>query len=353
MTPFNRFFWLVLLLLATLPPTARAQWQPQHSGTKAHFRAVSAANRNVVWVGGSGGTFVRTTDGGQTWQPGQVPGADSLDFRDVHAVNKNVAYLMSAGPAERGQARIYKTTDGGQTWQLIYQTRQPGVFFDAMDFHTRLEGLVFSDPVDGKWVVLHTRNGGRTWKPIRPDRLPPVKPGEAAFAASGSSLIFQGLDLENNHFRYARIASGGADTARVFYTRNGNLQRWGVSSTPIPAGPTAGIFGLYFSRNGQRGLAVGGDYKAEKASSQNVAVTRNGGRTWQAATPTTPPGLKEGIGRLGNRLVVVGPSGSGYTTDWGQTWTKIDDSSYHAIACAGGTCWAVGSDGRIGVFVMN
>ncbi|WP_266368971.1 beta propeller repeat protein [Tellurirhabdus rosea] len=348
MNLFRAFGCLSFFLLFSSAPLL-AQWQPQQSGTTASFRAVSAASRNVVWVGGTRGTFVRTTDGGQTWQAGRVPGADSLDFRDVYAVNANMAYLMSAGPAERGQARIYKTTDGGQTWNLMYETRQKGVFFDSMDFYNRREGMLFSDPIDGKWVVLRTTNGGQTWKPIRPDRLPPVKPGEAAFAASGSSLIFHGMDSQHSHTRFARIASGGADTARVFYTQNNILRRWKVSNTPIPAGPTAGIFGLWFDRMGRRGMAVGGDYKAEKASSQNVAVTRNGGRTWEAATPTNPPGLKEGIGNIrGRRLVLVGPSGSCYTDDWGKTWTKIDDSAYHAISCTGGQCWAVGAGGKIG-----
>lgn len=338
---------IIVLFLLSLP--ALAQWQMQVSGTDANFRAVSAANRRVVWAGGTQGTFIRTTDGGQTWQAGRVPGADSLDFRDVHAVDERMAYLMSSGPAERGQARIYKTTDGGQSWQLVYETRQTGVFFDGMDFYGRREGVVFSDPVNGKWFILRSSNGGRTWKQLPPETLPPVLPGEAAFAASGSNLILRGYQIQTHRYRHVWIASGGAASGRIFYSRN-FYRRWRVVDTPIPGGPTAGIFGLWFSPGGRRGMAVGGDYKAENAESQNVAVTRNGGRTWQAATPTNPPGLKEGIGKLGRRLIVVGPSGSCFTDDWGRSWTKIDDSAFHAISCAGGRCWAVGAKGAVGVY---
>jgi len=101
-----------LLLLLLLPAFCVAQrWEPQTSHTDANFRAISAASADVVWVVGSGGTFVRTTDGGKTWTPGRVAGAETCDFRDVQDIDAQTAYLMSAGPAEKGQARIYKTIE--------------------------------------------------------------------------------------------------------------------------------------------------------------------------------------------------------------------------------------------------
>ncbi|WP_128547392.1 YCF48-related protein [Larkinella soli] len=338
-----------LLLFLLLPSLVFAQWMPRSSGTDAHFRAVHAVGKNVVWVGGSKGTFVRTTDGGKTWQAGTVPGAETCDFRDVHAFSATTAYLMAAGPAEQGQARLYRTTNGGKTWQLLYQSRQPGVFFDSMDFWNRWEGLVFSDPVDGKWFVLHTTNGGRSWQRIPPENLPALQTGEAAFAASGSSLITRGYKWKTYNYQRAWIASGGAGKGRIFYAQSPTTE-WRTAETPIPAGKTSGIFGLWFDDQGQRGIAVGGDYKDEKAPSQNVAVTSDGGRTWTPATPTDPPGLKEAIGQLsGSRLIAVGPSGTCYTLDYGKTWTRIDDSAFHALSCAGGRCWAVGAKGVIAV----
>ena len=49
-----------------------------------------------------------------------VPGATDLDFRDVHGVDANTAYLLSAGEGEK--SRIYKTADGGQTWTWLKST---------------------------------------------------------------------------------------------------------------------------------------------------------------------------------------------------------------------------------------
>ena len=41
---------------------------PQNSGTTQGLIAVSPVNPRVVWASGRGGTFVVTTDGGQTWR---------------------------------------------------------------------------------------------------------------------------------------------------------------------------------------------------------------------------------------------------------------------------------------------
>ena len=57
--------------------------------------AVWPVNPRVVWASGRAGTFTVTTDGGQTWRAGVVPGAEALQFRDVQAFSANVAYLLS------------------------------------------------------------------------------------------------------------------------------------------------------------------------------------------------------------------------------------------------------------------
>ncbi|QJW88079.1 oxidoreductase [Spirosoma taeanense] len=316
-----------------------AQWQSQAVQTDASFRAVSIAGPDVVWIGGTQGTFVRTTDGGRTWQTGNVPDAQTCDFRDVYAVDAQTAFLMSAGPAEKGQARLYKTTNGGQTWSLVYQTDQAGVFFDGMDFWDKQHGIVFSDPVGGKWFILTTDDGGQTWKTIPPTSLPMMMPNEAAFAASGSSLVVQGK-------RNVWIASGGSMSGRVFRSDDRG-QSWAVSTTPLAAGEATGLFGMQFFSE-KVGMIVGGNYKQENLPGPNAAITRDGGITWSLVTPTDPPGLREAVALLpGDRILTVGPTGTSLSADQGQTWQRLDTEGFHALACAKGTCYAVGAKGKV------
>lgn len=325
---------------------SRAQWQTQAVGTDASFRAVSVANAAVAWIGGTKGTFVRTADGGKTWQTGTVPDAQTCDFRDVQAIDAQTAYLMSAGPAEKGQARIYKTTNAGQTWTLLYQTDQKGIFFDGMDFWDSQHGIVFSDPVpDGsgtnKWFILITDNGGKTWQPVPSAALPAMQPNEAAFAASGTSLVVQGK-------RNVWISSGGGLAGRVFHSPDGG-KSWTVVSTPLPAGEATGLFGMRFFSE-QSGIVVGGNYKQEHQPGPNAAITRDGGQSWQLLAQTEPPGLKEAIALLpGDRLLAVGPAGTSLSADQGQTWQKLDTEGFHSVACAKGTCYAVGARGKVAI----
>src|SRR5690348_10172108 len=69
----------------------------QNSGTTARLQAVSAVNERVVWVSGIRATWARTLDGGSTWVADSM--ADSwLEFRDVHAVSADRAWLLASGP---------------------------------------------------------------------------------------------------------------------------------------------------------------------------------------------------------------------------------------------------------------
>src|SRR5438105_2250492 len=129
--------WLVLAAVvapgtdafAADPPAA---WRMQAIRTDADFRGLCVVSPRVVWVGGTKGTFGRTADGGTTWTAGTVPGAETLDFRDVEAFGDATAYLLSAGPG--ADSRIYKTTDSGKTWALQFQNADPEAFYDALAF---------------------------------------------------------------------------------------------------------------------------------------------------------------------------------------------------------------------------
>lgn len=331
---------LLVFFLMALPVSA--QWILQNSGTDASFRAVCAVSESTCWVGGSKGTLLRTTDGGTTWEPRRIPGPETLDFRDVHAFSANVAVAMSAGEASEGKARIYRTTDGGQTWKLVFQTTQKGVFLDGLDFWDATHGLCFGDPVDGKFYVLTTGDGGKTWQEVPRTNFPAVLPGEAAFAASGTSIVV----VKNS--KLAWIGTGGGSFARVFRTADRG-RTWQVAQTPMPAGASSGVFGLRFWSE-KSGVAVGGNYQAERDSTFNVMRTEDGGKTWQATGPMRPGGLKEGAALVGKRLVAVGPSGTGVSADFGKTWQRLDGSAFHAVSFAGNAGWAVGGKGVIARF---
>jgi photosystem II stability/assembly factor-like uncharacterized protein len=268
-----------------------------------------------------------------------VQGAETLDFRDVHAFDTQTAILMSAGEAEKGNAKFYRTTDGGKSWEIVYQTTQKGVFFDGIDFWDKLNGIAFSDPINGKFFILKTKNGGKTWLPINPENIPKIQDNEAAFAASGTSMITVGR-------KNAYICTGGGEFAQIYKTENQG-ENWTVVKTNMSAGKTNGLFGLRFW-NDHYGIAVGGDYQEVTKSVSNVLRTSDGGKTWQDAPQTNPVGLKEGVSIYKNKiLIAVGPSGTCYSKDFGKSWVEIDKTPLHAISISGDGIWAVGGKGSV------
>jgi len=322
-----------------------ARWTAQASGVTASFRGFSAASNGAAWAGGSGGTVLRTVDGGVHWEPKPVPGAESLDFRDVHGVDASIAYAMSAGPAEQGQARIYKTIDGGRSWVLQWSDTTKGVFLDGMAFWDATHGLAFSDPVDGKLVILRTDDGVR-WERVDPAGIPPVLPGEASFAASGTSIAVQG---KSN----AWIATGGGREARVFRTTDGG-RSWRVSGAGIPAGPSAGFFGVAFA-DAQHGIAVAGDYRIPRSNGDVTMITADGGASWRRASAWPSQGITGGVvavrGARKPIFAAVGAYGTAFSSDFGATWTHGDTLTLYAIDFASPRAgWAVGPRGRIVAF---
>jgi photosystem II stability/assembly factor-like uncharacterized protein len=230
---------------------------------------VSAASAEVIWASGTHGTYLQSTDGGTHWRAAQVPGAETLDFRDVEAFSADEAYLLAAGPGE--QSRIYKTTDGGKNWTLQFTNKDPKGFFDCMAFWDRDHGIAVGDPVNGKFQLIKTENGGGAWKPVPPGKLPPAIEGEGAFAASGTCIAVQGK-------KNVWFVTGGS-AARVFHSRDAG-DTWTVAETPIVHGPaSAGIFSIAF-RDDKHGVIAGGDYKEPNKDGPSFASTNDGGKTW-------------------------------------------------------------------------
>ncbi len=324
----------ILLLAPALAALASAQsWTPQTSGTMASFRGLHAVDAQTVWVSGTSGTYTVTTDGGATWRAAQVPGGEKLDFRAVWAFNRETAYLLSIGTGE--QSRIYRTTDGGAHWALLFTNPDAKGFFDGIAFWDRAHGIVAGDAVDGHTTIFTTANGGAAWQRMS---SPEALGNEGAFAASNSSLALWG----------ASEAWLGTTAARVLHSVDRGRD-WAAVPTPIRHdGSGAGIFSVAF-RDRRRGIAVGGDYTKPAETRGNIAVTKDGGKTWIAPAGTPPAGFRSAVAYIAalKIWIATGPNGSDISRDDGASWKQFDSIGYNALAVSGGAAWAAGPRGRI------
>ncbi len=336
-----RNFWVGIAWLQILAGAMVAQsWQPQESGTTASLRGVWAVNDKVVWASGSGGTWLRTIDGGKTWKASKMPGASDLDFRAVRAFDEKTAFLLATGPGEK--SRIYKTSDAGANWQLLYTNPDPKGFYDALQFWDEDHGIVLGDPVDGHFAVLTTEDGGASWKS---QKTPAAVPNEGAFAASNSCLIVRGA-------HEAWFGSGGQGGGRIFHSTDGG-KSWSVTKTPIRNdSASAGIFSIAFS-DAKHGIAVGGDYNKPTETMGNIVETSDGGKTW-VAPKNGPSGFRSAIGFLPTLKLWIagGTSGSDFSLDEAKSWEKVGAENQNAISFVGVVGWAVGPKGAIAGLIV-
>jgi photosystem II stability/assembly factor-like uncharacterized protein len=339
---------------------------PQNSGITNLIISVSPVDSRVVWAGADSGTFLVTTDGGNHWRSGVVPGAEALQFRDVQGVSARVAYLMSIGDNPT-DFRIYKTTDGGATWTMQFQNQLTGAFYDCFAFWTPQRGIAHSDSVNGVFPDLRTRDG-RTWQSIA-NNMPPALAGEASFSSSGTCVATQG-DWN------AWIATGGGSAARILTTRDGG-NTWNAYDTPLVSSASAGAFTVAF-RDGWHGIVGGGDLDPSDPNNARTATSHDGGHDWNLTNAPPVTGAIFGLAYLQNTtgvgehhyglqldghgndghggddyeqtvVITADTGGAAWTPDEGTTWYALNGvSGYWCVAFADPQHgWLVGRNGAI------
>lgn len=313
------------------------------SSTKANLRGLYLVNDTIAWASGAGGTFLKTIDG-QTWISDTITGYTHLDFRDVHGFDANNALLMAAGE----EGRILRTEDGGITWTEVYTRLDSGIFLDGMDFFG-MTGYCYGDPIDGKFVVIRSKDHGRTWTEISPEDLPSALPGEAGFAASGTGIVVN----ENGVW----FGTGGDSVSRIFGLRYEQYE-WSTNEMSIRSGEGCGIFSLTNTEPNDL-LAVGGCYMDSTNSASNIGslyfteyeIDGNKDIVISAdfVTDKPPRGYRSCIAfsDFSKLLVTCGRTGVEYSLDGGLSWDPVTDDGYYACALGNTTGWAVGKRGKM------
>lgn len=325
-----------ILLFTYIFSQQTAQIKILTQGYETNLRALSVFTNDVLWASGSNGFIARSTDGGNSFTFQQLYNYDKAEFRDIYGVDSNTAFVMSSVQP----SSILKTTDGGKTWKPVFETKKSGIFLDGFDFWDAKNGIAFGDPVNNRFLILTTHDGGITWNT---DTLntPEVDKETAAFAASGSSI--QCVGKSSVYF-----ATGGKQSLLFFSKDYGKT--WKKIETPMQSGfQSSGIFSIDFI-NEKTGSITGGDYTHDKTVSDNFYFTENGGKTWQPAR-TMPNGYRSSVKYVGNNVIITcGPSGvDAAFTDY-YRFRNVSIESYNTVQQAreGKAVYFVGDKGKIG-----
>lgn len=338
---------LLLLLLASFSfqSTAEieAKWQRVDINKKVSLRGC-AVSGNALWVSGSNNSVFVSQDNGISWADRSVKASPKTDFRDIALFDKNTAIVMGAG--EGSQSVLYKTTDAGKSWQVLKQNKDAKGFYDSIAFWDEQRGLLLGDPVDGFYLVEKTQDGGKTWRRIAKTKLPIMYDKEAAFAASGNTIITG----ENGK---AWLTTGGF-SASVYYSEDFG-ENWQRQAVPVfDDTQTAGGYGLALNHE-QQLFVLGGDYQQRSTRYNNIATFIK--ETWQRVA-AKQRGLRTAMSCLNETCIATGKTGSDISIDGGKTWQAFDDKNaaegsrgFYTLASGKDVILAAGVDGKVAVYL--
>lgn len=292
-------------------------------GTKYTGDIISAPIKNVIWVTANDTTsyfnpsvgVYRSIDGGNTWDAHTVVSTPS-SYRtcDIYAFNKDTTFVLLADFSNLGGG-LYKTVDGGVTWSRTPNIfNDPSSFPDGITFFDSQNGITFGDPINGKYEIYTTSDGGFTWLAVPAANCPaPLSSSEYgatdAIAAFGSTVY-----CGTNNGRILK----STDKGLTWNTKTVNITNWAWSED----------FAL---RNENELMVFGGiDFP-----NNGYAKSIDGGDTWTLLNGTfgTPiQGVRNGdiafIKGSTNTYMVLGQldtPGTLVTTDGGDTWTKLEN----------------------------
>jgi len=147
---------LALLLVSVLLPVASAGASDrsivatvQATHTEATLFDIHFHSSQLGWAVGSGGTLLKTVDGGKRWK--KISSGPSVLLANVYFRDDKQGWVIGAN------GTIRTSRDGGTTWAS-----------QAIDTQAPLYGITFPSPTKG-WIVggngtiLHTNDGGASW----------------------------------------------------------------------------------------------------------------------------------------------------------------------------------------------
>lgn len=150
---------LTCLLLIIIVNYSSAQWVELNSGVTTRLNSISSVKDLCTWACGAGGTVLKSSNMGDSWQNGNQSGIPlSASLNHIFCINENI--VLCSG-IDGSTAYLYKTINGGITWNIVHQ--QASGKFNALHFIDGNTGMLVGDPVGGRWSIWKTINGGNSW----------------------------------------------------------------------------------------------------------------------------------------------------------------------------------------------
>lgn len=307
---------ILLMLSFILSSCASSRWMLNRTGVASNFFGVWFTSPSDGWVVGQNGTFMRTTDGGNSWREASNFPGSSVNLNKIMFTDPEHGWIVGDFNT------VLATTDGGRTWHH----EQAGIAYGA-NYYGIFE--LKDNGRNGIWIVGGNNGSALTSIVKRNDA------GEWTQQLNEFSGRLVRVFFLNENLGWA-VGDGGL----VLATTDGGSS-WHSQQSHTDLGLNDVVF-----FNATTGVCVGTDGL--------ILRTTDGGAHWYAIKST--PGII--LFRLalagGSTVYAVGTENTILkSTDRGMTWKRQEDGApsttafedVHFLGPSDG--WAVGHDGVI------
>ncbi len=211
------------------------------------------------------------------------------------------------------------------------------VFFDGMAMYA-LKGMLFGDPVNGKFPIYYTNSGGIKWSPTK--TTVNALEGEFGFSASGTSIVY----IDGSFI----IVTGGLNSRFISTSDMG--ETWSSSKLPFESKASSGAYSVAMN-DLNNGVVVGGNYKHPEDATRNCFITNDGGKTWKPSKKG-PNGYRSCVIVHKGVYYACGTSGIDYSLDQGMNWSALTTGKFYSLAVLKNKLYASASEGRIAKFKL-
>eukprot|EP00854_Cymbomonas_tetramitiformis_P002210 gene2210-2918_t len=216
---------------------AGATWTALSSGkpSRWHWNAVGFLDEQRGWVGGSYGTIIHSSDGGDSWVTQNNGLNTDVDILGIAAVPSSGAVFVVGT-----EGKVLRTTDDGGTWDLLNTRTAQAVH--AVHFLNAEMGWIAGD----LGHVLKTLDGGDTWliAGAGPDVVATVRTvhfvtNETGWFAGDEGMLYHTTDGET----WEGQTSCGEGNINHLHVDPVGLQAWTVDSHGVICGWSSGSLG--------------------------------------------------------------------------------------------------------------
>ena len=255
-------------------------WQQQELNIDADLYAIDVVDKRTAWIVGDKGTIIRMTDAGESWQ--RVPADTTSTLVSVFFLDNQTGWIANKAGA------VLRTVDGGENWssyQIAKRADISSIFFTDSEhgWAAGFGGTLFRTSDAGStWTKVFPRNDGYTsicfvdekrgWLSAGPMEGSHNLVGTTDGGETWTGQVIGEGTASSVYFFNERLGWLSTVTGQIWRTQNGG-RNW----TRIPARITDLLKDVYFIDE-TLGVAVG----------DIILRTKDHGREWEVVMAEPP-----------------------------------------------------------------